>query len=61
TDSLSKLDTQQSQLDARMSVYEKQLRDQYAQLDTLMSSLNNTSSYLTGALAQLEATYTRKN
>lgn len=61
TDSLSKLNTQQSQLDARMSVYEKQLRDQYAQLDTLMSSLNNTSSYLTGALAQLEATYTRKN
>ncbi|MGA0586399.1 flagellar filament capping protein FliD [Dyella sp. KRB-257] len=61
TDSLGKLNTEQSQLDARMSVYEKQLRDQYAQLDTLMSSLNNTSSYLTGALAQLEATYTRKN
>ncbi len=61
TDSLSQLNTQQSQLDARMSVYEKQLRDQYAKLDTLMSSLNNTSSYLTGALAQLEATYTRKN
>ena len=61
TDSLSKLNTQQSQLDARMSVYQKQLNDQYAQLDTLMSSLNNTSSYLTGALAQLEATYTRKN
>lgn len=60
-DSLSKLNTQQSQLDARMSVYEQQLRDQYAALDTLMSSLNNTSSYLTGALAQLEATYTRKN
>lgn len=60
-DSLSKLDTQQSQLDARLSVYEKQLRDQYAQLDTLMSSLNNTSTYLTGALAQLEATYTKKN
>lgn len=60
-DSLSKLNTQQSQLDTRMSVYEKQLRDQYTQLDTLVSSLNNTSSYLTGALAQLEATYTRKN
>ena len=61
TDSLSKLNTQQSQLDARMSVYEKQLRDQYTQLDTLVSSLNNTSSYLTGALAQLEATYTKKS
>ena len=61
TDSLTKLNTQQSQLDARMSVYEKQLRDQYTQLDTLVSSLNNTSSYLTGALAQLEATYTKKS
>lgn len=61
TDSLSKLNTQQSQLDARMGVYEKQLRDQYTQLDTLVSSLNNTSSYLTGALAQLEATYTKKS
>lgn len=61
TESLSRLNTQQSQLDSRLSVYEKQLRDQYAQLDTLMSSLNNTSTYLTGALAQLEATYTKKS
>lgn len=58
-DSLSKLDTQQTQLDARMAVYQKQLEDQYTALDTLMSSLNNTSSYLTTALAQLEATYTK--
>ncbi|HET6433842.1 flagellar filament capping protein FliD [Dyella sp.] len=61
TASLSRLNTQQSQLDARLSVYEQQLRDQYAALDTLMSRLNNTSSYLTGALAQLEATYTKKS
>jgi len=60
-DSLTKLNTQQSQLDARMTVYETQLRNQYTALDTLMSSLNNTSSYLTSALAQLEATYTKTN
>ena len=61
TASLTKLNTQQTQLDQRMSVYEKQLRDQYTALDSLTQSLNNTSSYLTSALAQLEATYTRKN
>lgn len=61
TDSLTKLNTQQTQLNNRMSVYEKQLRDQYTALDTLMSSLNNTSSYLTGALAALEATYTKSS
>jgi flagellar hook-associated protein 2 len=60
-DSLSKLNTQQTQLDARMTVYETQLRHQYTALDTLMSKLNNTSSYLTGALAALEATYTKPN
>lgn len=60
-DSLTKLNTQQTQLDGRMTVYETQLRNQYTALDTLMSSLNNTSSYLTSALAQLEATYTKTN
>ncbi|WP_426700491.1 flagellar filament capping protein FliD [Rhodanobacter sp. Col0626] len=60
-DSLTKLNTQQTQLNARMTVYETQLRGQYTALDTLMSSLNNTSSYLTSALAQLEATYTKTN
>jgi flagellar hook-associated protein 2 len=58
-DSLTKLNTQQTQLDARMATYQKQLQDQYTALDTMMSSLNNTSSYLTTALAQLNATYTK--
>jgi flagellar hook-associated protein 2 len=44
-----------------MSVYEAQLRSQYTALDTLMASLNNTSSYLTSALKQLESTYTSSN
>ncbi len=58
-DSLTKLGTQQTQLDQRMSVYQQQLLDQYNALDTLMSQLNNTSSYLTSQLAALEATYTK--
>lgn len=58
-DSLTKLSTQQTQLDQRMSVYQQQLLSQYNALDTLMSQLNNTSSYLTSQLAALEATYTK--
>jgi flagellar hook-associated protein 2 len=60
-DSLTKLSTQQTQLNARMSVYQSQLLKQYTALDTMMSQLNNTSSYLTSALAAMEATYTKSN
>lgn len=55
---LSNLGQESTALNARMSVYEAQLRQQYTALDTLMSSLNNTSSYLTTSLKQLESTYT---
>jgi flagellar hook-associated protein 2 len=55
---LTTLSKESADLDSRMSVYEAQLRSQYTALDTLMSSLNNTSSYLTSALKQLESTYT---
>ncbi|MBA2077188.1 flagellar filament capping protein FliD [Rhodanobacter sp. PCA2] len=58
---LGGLGQQSAALTARMNVYAAQLRQQYTALDTLMSSLNNTSSYLTGALKQLEATYTGSN
>lgn len=58
-DALTKLTTQQTQLDQRMSVYQQQLLSQYNALDTLMSQLNNTSSYLTSQLSALEATYTK--
>jgi len=51
---LTQLGTQQTALDNRMAQYQDQLQKQYTNLDTLMSSLNNTSSYLTTALAQLE-------
>lgn len=57
--SLTRIDTQQTSLDARMAVYQKMLNTQYTQLDTLVTTLNSTSSYLTKALAGLEATYTK--
>ncbi|MFC0083534.1 flagellar filament capping protein FliD [Dyella flava] len=44
---VSNLATQQSALTARMATYQQQLVQQYTNLDTLMTSLNNTSSYLT--------------
>ena len=45
--SVTNLQTQQTALNQRMATYQQQLVKQYTNLDTLMSSLNNTSSYLT--------------
>ncbi|TAL86809.1 MAG: flagellar capping protein [Rhodanobacter sp.] len=53
---LTQLSSQQSALDARMAVYQQQLQTEYTNLDRLMSSLNNTSSFLTTSLAQLTNT-----
>ena len=47
---LTNLSQESTALTARMNVYATQLRQQYTALDTLMSSLNNTSSYLTSSL-----------
>ncbi|GAB3789527.1 flagellar filament capping protein FliD [Dyella agri] len=47
---LTNLSQESTALTARMNVYTTQLRQQYTALDTLMSSLNNTSSYLTSSL-----------
>ena len=58
-DSLTKLNTQQTKLNARMAGYQAQLLKQYTALDTMMSQLNNTSSYLTSALAQMQAVYSK--
>lgn len=57
---LTQLGTQQTALDNRMAQYQDQLQKQYTNLDTLMSSLNNTSSYLTTALAQLTGSNSSK-
>jgi len=50
---LTNLSQESAALTARMNVYATQLRQQYTALDTLMSSLNNTSSYLTSSLTAL--------
>jgi flagellar hook-associated protein 2 len=44
---VSDLSTQQTALNTRMATYQQQLVQQYTNLDTLMTSLDNTSSYLT--------------
>jgi flagellar hook-associated protein 2 len=44
---VTNLATQQTALNQRMSTYQQQLVKQYTNLDTLMTTLNNTSSYLT--------------
>ncbi|HTC26478.1 flagellar filament capping protein FliD [Dyella sp.] len=44
---VSNLSTQQTALNTRMATYQEQLVKQYSNLDTLMTSLDNTSSYLT--------------
>jgi len=50
---LTNLSQESTALTARMNVYATQLRQQYTALDTLMSSLNNTSSYLTSSMNAL--------
>ncbi|WP_082190382.1 flagellar filament capping protein FliD [Frateuria defendens] len=52
-DALTGLQKQTTALNQRMQVYEAQLRQQYTNLDKLISSLNNTSSYLTQSLEAL--------
>ncbi|RUL76140.1 flagellar filament capping protein FliD [Dyella choica] len=53
---LTKQSSQQTALNARMAVYQKQLVTQYTSLSSLVSSLNNTSSYLTQAMNALTGT-----
>ena len=54
------LATQQTALNARMAVYQQQLVQQYTSLSTMMTSLNNTSSYLTQAMNALTGTSSSK-
>lgn len=53
---LTNLSAQQTALNARMAVYQQQLVKQYTALSTLVTSLNNTSSYLTQAMNALTGT-----
>jgi flagellar hook-associated protein 2 len=58
---VTNLGTQTTALNARMAVYQQQLVQQYTNLSTMMTSLNNTSSYLTQSLASLNDTSSSKS
>jgi flagellar hook-associated protein 2 len=50
---ISELDKQKLNLENRMAIIEKRYRAQFTALDTLISSMNSTSSFLTQQLAGL--------
>lgn len=50
---LKKLDNDKLTLEARLSRIQKQYQDQFTKLDATMSSMNSTSTYLTGQLTAL--------
>jgi len=51
--SIKSLDQRQVQLEARLAQTEKRYRAQFSALDTMLSSMNSTSSFLTQQLASL--------
>lgn len=51
--SIDSLDTQTERLERRMEAIEARYRAQFTQLDTLISNMNTTSSYLTQQLSSL--------
>jgi len=53
--SIKSLDTQSERLNTRMSVIEARYRAQYSKLDTLISSMNTTSSFLTQQIAAIQS------
>jgi len=57
--SIKNLDQRQTQLEARLAQIEKRYRAQFTALDTMLSSMNNTSAYLTQQLANLPGSSNR--
>lgn len=53
TASVKRLEQQTDAFNLKMTVIEKRYRDQYTRLDTLLSSLQNTSSYLSQQISAL--------
>lgn len=53
TASVKRLEAQTDAFNLKMEVIEKRYRDQYTRLDTLLSSLQNTSSYLSQQISAL--------
>ncbi len=56
-DALKRYATESEQFQRYLDATEKRLRAQFAALDSLMASMNNTSSYLTQQLANLPGSY----
>lgn len=56
TSLIDKIDTQREVLNTRLGAIEKKYRAQFTSLDTLVASMNSTSSYLTQQLAILQKT-----
>lgn len=52
---IKRLDTQQVAVEARLSAIEARYRSQFSSLDSLLSSMNTTSQFLTQQLASLAA------
>jgi flagellar hook-associated protein 2 len=52
-DSITQLDKQSDAITVRLTAIEKRYRDQFTKLNTLLSGLQNTSSYLTQQLAAI--------
>jgi len=53
--SISRLDKQSESLTVRLAAIETRYRNQFTKLDTLMSSMSSTSSYLTQQIAAINA------
>jgi len=53
TASVKRLEQQTDAFNLKMTVIEKRYRDQYTRLDTLLSSMQNTSSYLSQQISAL--------
>jgi flagellar hook-associated protein 2 len=58
--SITRLTSQQDALNARLTMIEANYRAQFSALDTLISSMQTTSSFLTQQLAQISANSTNK-
>ncbi len=56
TESVKRLEKQTDAFNIKLELIEKRYRDQYTRLDTLLSSLQNTSSYLAQQIQSISNT-----
>jgi flagellar hook-associated protein 2 len=53
---IKQIESQKTQMQAHLSILQKQYQSIYSALDTTMATLNSTSTYLTGQLSSIAAT-----